>query len=125
MLKTVRDFFDILGFAPEDIKFKKEEFNSENLIEAVNNHKCPAVITIDLLAKPIIPKVMVATGFESRTDVVANLRIHLIKCKNSYLNDDDIILIPVKQFSMRDFNQHSRRFPHSVCAFYIAVEIDD
>lgn len=123
MLKTVRDFFDILGFAPEDIKFKKEEFNSENLIEAVNNHKCPAVITIDLLAKPIIPKVMVATGVVA--DVVANLRIQLIQCKNSYLNDDDIILIPVKQFSMRDFNQHSRRFPHSVCAFYIAVEIDD
>ena len=110
------------------VKFIKEEFNSENLVEALNKHKCPAVITIDTLAKPIIPTVMVAIGVEIRTDshaiVTKSMSSRtLIKCKNTYSNDEDVFFIPVKQFPMKDFNEHSRRFPRSKCAFYISVKI--
>ena len=87
MLRSVRIVFELLGLQPESIKFKKEEFSSDNLIKALteNPKKCPAIFTFNLFVPS--PHIMVATnalkGKEFTDKSVLKDRC-FINCKNSY-----------------------------------------
>ena len=99
MLKTVRKVFDIIGLKPEDIKFKKEQFTSQNLVDALTKppQKCPVLVTLDLNDAPYFsPHVMIATG-SRRVPIDANIEVDMIQCKNSYRDDIDerMIYIPL------------------------------
>ena len=101
MLQSVRIVFELLGLDPESIKFTKEEFNADNLVQALNNHpkKCPAILTINLESYyqtgDLSPHIMVASnalkGFEfinGHGSVAESLRLQwFINCKNSYRDD--------------------------------------
>ena len=53
MLQSVRNVFEKLGLQPENIKFKKEEFVSSNMVKALteNPKKCPAIAADRWIAK--------------------------------------------------------------------------
>ena len=91
MLRSVRIVFEKVGILPESIKFKKEEFNSTNLIKALseNPKKCPAIVTFDILGARS-PHIMVATnalkGKEFTSDPLLREK-WFINCKNSYRDD--------------------------------------
>ena len=91
MLRSVRIVFELLGLQPESIKFKKEEFTSDNLIKALteNPKKCPAIVTFNLFGVPSL-HIMVATnalkGKEFTREPLLKER-WFINCKNSYRDD--------------------------------------
>ena len=95
MLRSVRIVFEMLGLQPESIKFKKEEFNSDNLIKALtaNPKKCPAIVTCNVLRPSL--HVMVATNalqgkdfpFGNFSRWIMQREKWFINCKNSYRND--------------------------------------
>ena len=96
MLQSVRICFEMIGLQPESIKFKKEEFDSKNLVKALseNPKKCPTIVTFDLSGARS-PHIMVATNalrgieFIQGNDQFAELLSNLwyINCKNSYRDD--------------------------------------
>ena len=49
MLRSIRIVFELLGIQPESIQFQKEEFNGQNLIDALRNEpqKCPVITAAD------------------------------------------------------------------------------
>ena len=49
MLRSIRKVFEILGIKPESIQFQKEEFNAQNIIDALRNEprKCPVITAAD------------------------------------------------------------------------------
>ena len=49
MLGSVREVFELLGIRPESIQFRKEEFNGQNIIDALRNEprKCPVITAAD------------------------------------------------------------------------------
>ena len=95
MLRSVRIVFEMIGIKPESVKFIKEEFNSDNLVQALNEHpkKCPAIMTCNFAQYPSLVKhAMVATNalkgsefIQGDGKVAEQLRNQwFINCKNSY-----------------------------------------
>ena len=88
MLRSVRIVFEMIGLQPESIKFKKEEFSSDNLIKALtkNPKKCPAIVTFNLF-EDCSPHIMVATNALKGKDFTYEPLLQeswFVKCKNSY-----------------------------------------
>ena len=101
MLGSVREVFELLGIRPESIQFRKEEFNGQNIIDALRNEpkKCPVITAADFtdffVSKNVrdirSPRAMVTAGALKGSDFLPsnkNLADQwFIKCKNSYGND--------------------------------------
>ena len=98
MLRSVRIVFEIIGIKPESIKFKKEEFNSENLVKGLREYprRCPAIVTSLLVdGKLANAHIMVATNALKGSEFINEsgpigdfLRNQwFINCKNSYRDD--------------------------------------
>ena len=101
MLRSIRKVFEILGIKPESIQFQKEEFNAQNIIDALRNEpkKCPVITAADFTDYFISrnnqdirsPHAMVTAGalkgseFNPTNTTLADQ--WFIKCKNSYGND--------------------------------------
>ena len=91
MLRSVRIVFKMIGLEPESIKFKKEEFSSDNLVKALteNPKKCPAIVTFNLFGDGPF-HIMVATnalkGKEFTSDPLLRER-WFVNCKNSYRDE--------------------------------------
>ena len=95
MLLSVRIVFEKIGVQPERIKFKKEEFNSDNLVKGLNEipKKCPAIVT-SILSGGVLSSahIMVATNALKGSEFIHEpgqvgdfLRNQcFINCKNSY-----------------------------------------
>ena len=99
MLRSIRKFFELLEIKPESILFQKEEFNSQNIIDALRNkpQKCPVIIASDFTdyfnfgGAWTSPHAMVTAGALKGSEFIPTMT-HLadqwfIKCKNSYGND--------------------------------------
>ena len=91
MLRSVRIVFEKVGIKPESLKFKKEEFNSTNLVKALTESpkKCPAIVTVNLFGD-FSPDIMVATNALQGKDFICDQMLHekwFINCKNSYRDD--------------------------------------
>ena len=99
MLQYVRNVFEKLGLQPESIKFKKEKFNSDNLIKALteNPKKCPAIAADKWIASEKIGKKWIDEHWEGGHCMVATNALKgeelgmkvlkdkwFIHCKNSY-----------------------------------------
>ena len=99
MLRSIRKVFEILGIKPESIQFQKEEFNNQNIIDALRNEpkKCPVITAADFTdffktrGAPSLSHAMVTSGALKGSDFVPpNTRLAdqwFIQCKNSYGND--------------------------------------
>ena len=63
MLRSVLTVFELIEINPESIKFIKQKFNSDNLVEALIGQpkKCPVVLTINVTGDRS-PHIMVATN---------------------------------------------------------------
>ena len=134
MLQSVRKFFYMLGYQPEDIKFNREDFTSETLREAFRQkpRKCPVIVAKDIFSeKQTIAHVMVATSMH-----VVKLRHKkefLIRCKNTYQSEEKkftqpkLIDIPLRPLSKRVFPVHGWRFGQmeSFSAFFISIDKQD
>ena len=98
MLRSVRIVFEKIGIQPERIKFKKEEFNSDNLVKGLNEipKRCPAIVT-SILSGGVLSSahIMVATNALKGNEFIHEpgpigdfLRNQwFINCKNSYRDD--------------------------------------
>ena len=96
MLRSVRIVFEMIGLKPESLKFTKEKFNADNLIEALTQKpkKCPAIVTCNLFGDQS-PHVMVATNalkgiqfINGNSPLGQALRDEwFINCKNSYRDE--------------------------------------
>ena len=101
MLGSVREVFETLGINPESIKFRKEEFNEQNIIDALRNEprKCPVITAADFTDYFISRNVqdirshhaMVIDGALKGSEFIPSNTIladqWFIQCKNSYGND--------------------------------------
>ena len=99
MLRSIRKVFEILGIQPESIQFQKEEFNAQNIIDALRNEprKCPVITAADFTdffksrRAPSFSHAMVTAGALKGSEFMpTNTRLAdqwFIKCKNSYGND--------------------------------------
>ena len=101
MLKSIRKVFELIGIKPESIQFQKEEFNAQNIIDALRNEpkKCPVITAADFTDFFISRKVddinvyhaMVTAGALKGSEFIPKNKIladeWFIKCKNSYGND--------------------------------------
>ena len=91
MLRSVRIVFEKVGIKPESMKYKREEFNSSNLVKALseNPKKCPAIVTFDILGARS-PHIMVATnalkGKKFTSDPLLREK-WFVNCKNSYRDE--------------------------------------
>ena len=96
MLRSVLTVFELIEINPESIKFIKQKFNSDNLVEALIGQpkKCPAVVTINLDGDHS-PHIIVATNalkgqeFIREEGPVADVlrKKWFVTCKNSYRDD--------------------------------------
>ena len=99
MLGSVREVFETLGINPESIKFRKEEFNDQNIIDALRNEprKCPVITAADFTDyfkfghSPMFSHAMVTAGALKGSEFIpSNTKLAdqwFIQCKNSYGND--------------------------------------
>ena len=99
MLGSIRNFFEFFGVVPEDFQFRKEEFNSQTIIDALTKEpkKCPVITAADLTdyfksqSMPTTTHAMVTAGALRGSEFMpsnTNLANQwFIKCKNSYGND--------------------------------------
>ena len=99
MLRSIRKVFELLGIQPESIQFQKEEFNGQNVIDALRNEpqKCPVITAADFTdyfvsqGAPTLGHVMVTAGALKGSEFIpTNTSLAnqwFIKCKNSYGND--------------------------------------
>ena len=105
MLGSVRTVFGLLNINPESIQFRKEEFNEQNIIDALRNEprKCPVITAADFTdyfvcqtkcqtkCVPTSTHAMVTAGalkgseFNPTNTILADQ--WFIQCKNSYGND--------------------------------------
>ena len=116
MLRSVRIIFEIIGLQPELIKFKKEEFTSETLVDALTNRpkKCPAIVSFDIVdaqktGNPY-PHVVVATNALEGKEFIEHVPDALrhawfINCKNSYRDDSSESGTVLKDI-LRSFSLH-------------------
>ena len=99
MLRSVRKVFELAEIEPESIQFRKEEFDSQNIIDALTREprKCPVITTADLTdyfisqSMPTSTTAMVTAGALKGSEFMpTNTTLAdqwFIKCKNSYGND--------------------------------------
>ena len=101
MLRSIRNVFELIGIKPESIQFQKEEFNGQNIIDALRNEpkKCPVITAADFTDFFISRKVedvkskhaMVTAGALKGSEFIPKNKIladeWFIKCKNSYGKD--------------------------------------
>ena len=99
MLGSIRNFFEFFGVVPEDFQFRKEEFNSQTIIDALTKEpkKCPVITAADLTdyfksqSMPTSTHAMVTAGALKGSEFMAsNTSLAdqwFIKCKNSFGND--------------------------------------
>ena len=96
MLRSVRIVFEKIGLEPESMSFIKHEFNSDDLVKALNEQpkKCPTIVTFNLFGDRS-PHVMVATNAVEGSDFIEGdgpvekslQNKCFINCKNSYRDD--------------------------------------
>ena len=99
MLRSIRKVFELIGIKPESILFQKEEFSSQNIIDALRNEpqKCPVITAADFTdyfnsgGPPTSLHAMVTAGALKGSEFIP-AKTHLadqwfIKCKNSHGND--------------------------------------
>ena len=102
MLRSIRKVFELIGIKPESIQFQKEEFNGQNIIDALTNEpkKCPVITACDFTdffisrkVEDIISHAMVTAGALKGSEFIPTNKVladeWFIKCKNSYGNDPD------------------------------------
>ena len=101
MLRSIRKVFELLGIKPESILFQKEEFDSQNIIDALQNEpqKCPVITAADFthyfvsksMSTQLWSHAMVTAGALKGSEFLpSNTSLGdqwFIKCKNSYGND--------------------------------------
>ena len=99
MLRSIRKIFELIGVQPESIQFHKEEFNRQNIIDALRNEpqRCPVITATDYEdyfvsgSSPTMQHAMVTAGAFKGSEVIPkNTTLAdqwFIKCKNSYGND--------------------------------------
>ena len=97
MLRSVRIVLEIIGIRPESMKFKKEKFDSDNLVKCLTEYprRCPAISTGILNGGLLSPHIMVATNalkgseFIHETGPIGDYlrKQWFINCKNSYRDD--------------------------------------
>ena len=99
MLRSIRKVFEILGIKPESVQFQKEEFNAQNIIDALRNEprKCPVITAADFTdffksrRAPSFSHAMVTAGALKGSEFIPTNTIladqWFIQCKNSYGND--------------------------------------
>ena len=98
MLRSLRKVFELIEIKPESIQFEKEEFNSQNIIDALTNEKkCPVITAADFTdffnfgVVPTSSHAMVTAGALKGSEFIptnTSLANHwFIKCKNSYGNN--------------------------------------
>ena len=102
MLRSIRIVFEILEIKPESIQFQKEEFNSQNIIDALRNEpqKCPVITAADFTdffktrgaptSSPISHAMVTDSALKGSEFIPTNTTLAdrwFIKCKNSYGND--------------------------------------
>ena len=91
MLRSFRIVFEKVGIQPESMKFKKDEIDSTNLIEALNKNpkKFPAIVTFDICGSCSTQTMVAISAIQGKQFTVDPL-LHekwFIKCKNSYRDD--------------------------------------
>ena len=103
MLRSIRKVFELLKIKPESIQFRKEEFNGQNIIDALTNEpkKCPVITACDFTdffnsrkAEDIdVKHTMVTVGALKGSEFIPTNTIladqWFIQCKNSYRKDPD------------------------------------
>ena len=99
MLRSIRKVFELLGIKPESVLFQKEEFNSQNIIDVLQNEpqKCPVITAADFTdyfnsgGPPTSTHAMVTAGALKGSEFIPTMtnlaNQWFIKCKNSYGND--------------------------------------
>ena len=99
MLKSIRKVFELIEIKPESIQFQKEEFNAQNIIDALRNEprKCPVITAADFTdffksrGAPTSPHAMVTAGALKGSEFIPpNTKLAdqwFIQCKNSYGKD--------------------------------------
>ena len=99
MLGSIRKVFELAEIKPESIRFQKEQFNGENIINALRNEpqKCPVITAADFTdyfisqGMPSSTRAMVTAGALKGSEFLpSNKRLAdqwFIKCKNSYRDD--------------------------------------
>ena len=100
MLRSIRKVFELINIQPELIRFEKEEFSGENIINALINkpQKCPVITAVDYTdyytnepVQNLINHAMVTSGALKGSEFIqTNTTLAdqwFIKCKNSYGND--------------------------------------
>ena len=100
MLHSIRIFFELAGIKPESIQFKKDQFNAQNIVDALQNEpkKCPVITAANFFPwgfPPIdfFPHAMVVAGaLKGSQFIQTNTRLAdqwFIRCKNSYVDNPD------------------------------------
>ena len=101
MLRSIRKVFELIGIEPESIQFQKEEFNGQNIINALINEpqKCPVITAADFSeyftsgSFPSMGHVMVIAGALKGTELkLTNTSLAdewFLNCKNSSTEDPD------------------------------------
>ena len=99
MLISIRKVFELIEIKPESIQFEKEEFNSQNIIDALSNEpkKCPVITAADFTdffnfgVVPTSSHAMVTAGVLKGSEFIQTntslANYCFIKCKNSYGNN--------------------------------------
>ena len=101
MLQSIRNFFELARIKPESIQFKKDQFNAQNIVDALQNEpqKCPVITAADFSnyfisgIRPDSSHAMVVTGaLKGSQFIPTNTCLAdqwFIRCKNSYIDKPD------------------------------------
>ena len=96
MLRSVRIVFEMIGIKPESVKFIKQEFNSDNLVKALNEEpkKCPAINTFNLMKYPSLHAMVAINALKGSEFIQGDGKVAeqlrnewFINCKNTYRDD--------------------------------------
>ena len=93
MLQSIRNFFELARIKPESIQFKKDQFNAQNIVDALQNEpkKCPVITAADF--SNFSPHAMVVAGaLKGSQFIPKNTRLAdqwFLRCKNSYVDNPD------------------------------------
>ena len=101
MLHSIRKyFFKLDRIKPESIQFKKDQFNAQNIVDALQNepHKCPVITAADFSdysisgIVPVCHAMVVAGALKGSQFMPTNTTLAdkwFIRCKNSYVDNPD------------------------------------
>ena len=99
MLGSIRKVFELFGTVPEYFQFRKEEFSSQTIIDALTKEpkKCPVITAANCTdyfisqSMPTSRHAMVTAGALKGSEFMPSNTVladqWFIKCKNSYGND--------------------------------------